>query len=365
MPYGSERFLAGNNGRGRPGNSAGHPSRGRLRVPVERVIEQCRVYLDGVQRKGQYSYSSALREVEQHEGRGFVWLSLNEPSEEHMLKIAEVFDIDELIVEDAVTAHQRPKLERYERQLFMVIRSVQYSDRNKVADRREIIDTAEVQLLMGQNFIITIRHDTELPDPQPKIEEDPDIRGEGPAAIAWATADHLVDEYVRIAALLEMEVDRLEEEVFTPGSKFDIEQIYTLKREILEMRHAVDPLIPALRALIQDNKDLVRKEARSYFRDVLDHAIIAADQVDSYDERLSALINAGVAMVSLRQNRDMRTISAVVGMAAVPTLIAGIYGMNFDYMPELHYRYAYFITLAFIVLAVLVMWWWFRRNDWL
>lgn len=365
MSSGRERFRSGGLSRGRSAHSPTSPSHGRLQVPVERVIEQCRVYLDGVQRRGQYSYSAALREVEQSGGRGFVWLSLHEPSEDHMRKIAEVFDIDELIVEDAVAAHQRPKLERYEQQLFMVIRSVQYSDRNKVTDRREIIDTGEVQLLMGPNFIITIRHDTELPDPQPKIEADPDIKDEGPAAIAWATADHLVDEYVRIAVLLEMEVDRLEEEVFTPDSKFDIEQIYTLKREILEMRHAVDPLIPALRSLIQDNKELVGKEARSYFRDVLDHAIIAADRVDSYDERLSALINAGVAMVSLRQNRDMRTISAVVGMAAVPTLIAGIYGMNFDYMPELHYRYSYFVTLVFIVLAVLGMWWWFRRNDWL
>ncbi|MGP6173261.1 magnesium/cobalt transporter CorA [Corynebacterium sp. A21] len=365
MPNGSERFRPGNLPRPRLNGAPVQPSRGRLRVPVERVIEQCRVYIDGVQRKGQYSHSSALREVEQHQETGFVWLSLNEPSEEHMLKIASEFDIDELIVEDAVTAHQRPKLERYDNQLFMVIRSVQYTDRASVTDRREIIDTGEVQLLMGPNFIITIRHDTDLPDPQNKLDDDPDMRAEGPSALAWATADHLVDEYVRIAQLLEIEVDRLEEEVFRLNSKFDIEQIYTLKREILEMRHAVDPLIPALRSLIQDNKDLIKKQVRSYFRDVLDHAIIAADQVDSYDERLSALINAGVAMVSLRQNRDMRTISAVVGMAAVPTLIAGIYGMNFDNMPELHTEYGYFITLAFIVLAVLVMLWWFRRNDWL
>lgn len=341
------------------------PLRGKLRVPVERVIEQCRVYIDGVQRRGQYSHSSALRELARHDGDGFVWLSLKEPTEEHMLKISDEFNVDELIVEDAVTAHQRPKLERYDEQLFMVIRSVRYSDKTQVTDRREIIDTGEVQMLVGRDFIITIRHDTQLPDPQDKLDNDPELRAEGPMALAWATADHLVDEYVRIAALLEVEVDRLEEEVFTVNSKFDIEQIYTLKREILEMRHAVDPLIPALRSLIQENKDLINKQLRSYFRDVLDHAIIAADRVDSYDERLSSLINAGVAMVSLRQNRDMRTISAVVGMAAVPTLIAGIYGMNFDNMPELHTEYGYFITLAFIALAVLVMWWWFRRNNWL
>ncbi|MGD7001335.1 magnesium/cobalt transporter CorA [Corynebacterium halotolerans] len=340
-------------------------ARGRVRVPVERVIEQCRVYIDGVQRRGQYSHSSALRELEKYGGDGFVWLSLKEPGEEHMLKIAAEFNVDELIVEDAVAAHQRPKLERYDEQLFMVIRSVRYSDEAEVTDRRQIIDTAEVQMLMGRNFIITIRHGTDLPDPQLKIADDPQLRAAGPSAVAWATADYLVDEYVRIAGLLELEVDRLEEEVFTPGSSFNIEQIYTLKREILEMRHAVDPLIPALRSLIQDNKDLFTKQLRSYFRDVLDHAMIAADRVDAYDERLSSLINAGVALVSLRQNRDMRTISAVVGMAAVPTLIAGVYGMNFDNMPELHAEYGYYITLVFMVLAVLMMFWWFRRNDWL
>lgn len=364
--------MASDNERPRPGgparsrgNDRPPPSRGRLRVPVERAIEQCRVYVDGVQRRGQFSYSAALRELARFDDNGFVWLSLKEPTEEHMLRIAAEFDIHELIVEDTVTAHQRPKLERYDDQLFMVIRSVQYADQHEVADRRQIIDTGEVQMLVGRKFIITIRHETGLPDPQHKVDADPDLRASGPLALAWATADHLVDEYLRISELLEIEVERLEEEVFTANASFDIEQIYTLKREILEMRHAVDPLLPALRALLQDNKDLIKKQLRSYFRDVLDHAIIAADRVDSYDERLSALINAGVAMVSLRQNRDMRTISAVVGMAAVPTLIAGIYGMNFEHMPELDTEYGYYFTLAFIALAVLAMWWWFRRNNWL
>ena len=343
----------------RPRRTSDRP---RLTVPVERAIDHCRVFKDGVRLPGEYIPSSALSEVREH-GSGFVWLGLREPDAHQMERVAEKFGIHPLIVEDAVTAHQRPKVERYDDQLFMVVRSVKF--RAEASETREIISTGEVQMLVGPDFIITVRHGAELPELSGAFEENPELIALGPAALAWGVADHLVDEYGRIAALLEQEVDDLEEEVFTPGSRFNIEQIYMYKREILEMRHSTDPLAPALRSLIADNRDILGKQLRSYFRDVLDHEMQVRDQIGGYDERLSALIDASVAKITMQQNTDMRTISAVVGMAAAPTLIAGIYGMNFVNMPELEWEYGYFVVLGFIAFIVALMFWWFRRNNWL
>lgn len=345
-----------------------HTPPNRIRVPVERAIRECRLYVQGKQYPGQANYATALKDIEalsDGTSKDFVLVDLEEPSEEQMTKVAQRYDVDELIVEDAVNAHQRAKLERYEDQLFTVVRSVRYAGNKDLVDRRDIIQTGEVQMVIGRKFIIVVSHGTDLPNPERRLEQAPELRSKGPLSIAWAITDYLVDEYTRIAEALEDRVDGLEEEVFTLGAEFDIENIYVLKREILEMRHAIDPLIPALRALIDNHKDLTSKQIRAFFRDVLDHAMLAKDKVDSFDERLTSLIHAGSAIISLRQNQDMRTISAVVGMAAAPTMIAGVYGMNFENMPELQWHYAYYVCLAAMIGVVVLMWWWFKRNNWL
>lgn len=340
----------------------------RIRVPVERAIRECRLYVQGKQYPGQANYATALKDIEalsDGTSKNFVLVDLEEPSEEQMTKVAQRYGVDELIVEDAVTAHQRAKLERYEDQLFTVVRSVRYAGNKDLADRRDLIQTGEVQMVIGRKFIIVVSHGTDLPSPERRLNQAPELRNKGPLSIAWAITDYLVDEYTRIAEALEDRVDGLEEDVFTLGAEFDIENIYVLKREILEMRHAIDPLIPALRALIENHKDLTSKQIRAFFRDVLDHAMLAKDKIDSFDERLTSLIHAGSAIISLRQNQDMRTISAVVGMAAAPTMIAGVYGMNFENMPELQWHYAYYVCLAAMIGLVALMWWWFKRNNWL
>ena len=358
------------------GNNSAHPSKD-LKAPPSQLIERCMVFIDGLPQPGPYDQHSALVAVREHnatigpgEPKAFMWLSLGQPTEQQMTDIADGYGVHELIVEDAVSAHQRPKLERYDDQLFMVIRSVFYKEHESVVDAKEIIQTGERQMIISPEFIITVRHG---PSPMKTIKQriehevstDPETFIVGPMAIAWFIADSLVDEYLRISTELSGDVDELESEVFSPDKRFDIEQIYMLKREILEMRHAIDPLAIALRLLIQNNKDVVDKEIRSYYRDVLDHELIAADQIASYDERLSSLLDAGVAMISLQQNADMRQISALVGMAAVPTMIAGIYGMNFDNMPELHTQYGYFVVL-FVMAAITVgVYWAFKRNHWL
>ncbi|WP_288855446.1 magnesium/cobalt transporter CorA [uncultured Corynebacterium sp.] len=340
------------------------PAHARTRVPVERAIEHCRVFVDGESLPGEFTPATAQDTVDEY-GRGFIWVGLHEPDEHQMTSVAEEFRIHELIVEDAVQAHQRPKLERYDDQLFVVARSVNYRDHDEVIDKRQIISTGEVQMIIGHNFIITVRHRAKLPNLAYTIGDDQDLVELGPVAMAWKVLDMLVDRYGEIGKLLAIEVDELEEMVFTPGSNFEIDRIYMFKREVLEMKHAIAPLSDALSAMISNHKDLISKQLRSYLRDVNDHELVVKDEVAHFDERLTSLIDASVAKVSMQQNADMRTISAIVGMWAAPTMIAGIYGMNFDKMPELHWAWGYPFAVFLMVLVVAVLWFWFRKNKWL
>lgn len=331
---------------------------------LEQSIDFCRVFLDGKRVAGNYRVAQALEFAREHDN-AFVWLSLKEPANRHMEKLAEIFDIDDLIVDDVIDAHQRPKIERYDDQLFLVVRSVYYRDDEEVADAREIISTGEVQIVTGPHFALTIRHGAPLPDLTNKLEQEEELAVLGPSAVAWVVADYVVDNYLRVANNLSRDVDDLENEVFTPRRDINIDKIYNYKREILEMRHAIDPLGPALKNGLLNNRDLMRKALRSYFRDVQDNAMIVSDRISGFDERLSSLLDASVAKVSMQQNSDMRTISAVVGMAAAPTMIAGVYGMNFEYMPELGWKYSYPIVLLIMLVVMGLMYWWFRKNRWL
>ncbi|MFD2456008.1 magnesium/cobalt transporter CorA [Corynebacterium mendelii] len=343
------------------------PARDQIPDTLEEAVERCSVYDgDGKLVEGDFSHDEALAHV-RSTGSGWVWLGLLEPSQDQMMDIARAYDVHELIAEDAVTAHQRPKVERYDNQLFFVVRSISYRDHETVHDTKEIIETGEVQMIIGPDFIITIRHGkpSTIRAIRQVMKNAPEQCLLGPPVIAWMIADNLVDEYLRIAAELQSDVDELEDDVFDPEQAFAIEQIYTLKREILEMRHSIDPLAQAMRSLIESHRDIFSKPLRSYFRDVLDHELIAVDMVASLDERLTALIDAGVAMISIQQNEDMRKISALVGMVAPPTMIAGIYGMNFENMPELATHYGYFITLAVMAVCVLTMYVFMRRAKWL
>ncbi|MCZ9308690.1 magnesium and cobalt transport protein CorA [Corynebacterium uberis] len=350
----------------RPRNSSSGDSahrESRLRIPVERAIEHCRIFRDGTRLPGEHTVEQAIEEVRAH--GGFVWLALREPNDTQMARVALKFDIDELVAEDAVSAHQRPKVERYGDQLFIVVRSVTYRDADAVKDAREIIETGELQMLIGSHFIITVRHGADVPGLLEHMDRDLELEDTGPLALAWSAADHLVEEYGRIADLLEREVDEIEEEVFTPDSDFQIEQIYMLKREILEMRHSVAPLVSALTALTTRLEPQLPAQLSAHFRDVLDNTAIAREQITSFDERLTALVDAAVAKITLQQNQDMRRLSVLVGMITVPTLIAGIYGMNFDEMPELHWMFGYPAAIGLMVLSVTIIYWVCHRRHYI
>ena len=346
------------------------PDATRIHVPVARAMVDCGVYMDGSRLPGKYTHAAALskvRELEENGKKAFVWIGLHEPDEHQMQAVADVFCLHELAVEDAVHAHQRPKLERYDETLFLVIKTVNYIEHESVALAREIVETGEIMIFVGSDFVVTVRHGehTGLAGVRKRLDASPAILKLGPYAVMHAIADHVVDSYLDVTDLMETDIDAMEEDVFSPLIQTNIECIYLLKREVVEMRRAVNPLTLALQRLGTDHNDLISVEVRRYMRDVLDHNIQASDRITSYDDMLSSLVQAAVGKVAMQQNLDMRKISAYVAIAAVPTAIAGIYGMNFDYMPELHQVWGYPAVLVLMLVSCTLLFRAFRRNHWL
>jgi magnesium transporter len=343
---------------------------GRIPVPVTQAIVDCAVYSDDSRLAGSFTPAAALATVHQMTAAGqqaFVWIGLHEPDQQQMQAVADLFGLHPLAVEDAVHAHQRPKAERYDDTLFLVLKTVNYIPHETVALAREIVETGEIMVFIGPHFVVTVRHGdhTGLADVRRRLEADPDQLRLGPPAVMHAIADHVVDSYRAVTAAMEADVDATEENTFSPTTKTDIEPIYLLKREVVELRRAVSPLTDDLEWLIKDNPDLLSKEVRRQMRDVLDHQILAAEEIAEYDEMLSSLVHAALGKVGMQQNQDMRKISAWAAMAAVPTAIAGIYGMNFENMPELTWQWGYPAVLLLMVVICFFLYRTFRRNHWL
>jgi magnesium transporter len=342
----------------------------RIHVPVARAMVDCGVYVDGARLPGKYTHAAAQEKTREMcaEGReAFVWIGLHEPDDHQMHAVAEVFGLHPLAVEDAVHAHQRPKLERYDDTLFLVLKTVNYVEHESVALAREIVETGEIMIFVGPQFVVTVRHGDHsgLATVRKQMDHNPEHLLLGPYAVMHAIADHVVDHYVEVTGLMEHDIDAIEENAFSSETETDIDHIYLLKREVVELKRAVNPLSVALGRIPADHKDLVGKEVLRYLRDVLDHATSAADQITSYDEMLSSLVQAALAKVGMQQNTDMRKISAWVAIAAVPTMIAGIYGMNFEHMPELSWAYGYPAVLLFMAVVCGFLYRNFRRNHWL
>ena len=355
----------------KPANRRGlDPDPQSIHVPVARAMVDCGVYAEGRRLPGKYTHAAALakvRELELDGVRSFVWVGLHEPDEHQMQSVADVFGLHELAVEDAVHAHQRPKLERYDNTLFLVLKTIMYVEHESVGMAREIVETGEIMVFVGPDFVVTVRHGEHggLAGVRKRMDTTPANCALGPYAVLHAIADHVVDHYLEVTDLVENDIDAMEENVFSPNSITNVEHIYLLKREVVEMRRAVSPLNLALQRLVSDHNDLISKEVRRYIRDVVDHNTQASDRVASYDEVLSSLVQAAVAKVSMEQNVDMRKISAWVAIAAIPTALAGIYGMNFDHMPELHLVWGYPAVLCVMATVCIALYTNFRRNHWL
>jgi magnesium transporter len=338
-------------------------------VPDRRgTLVDCGVYVDGIRQPGRCE-PGVIDDV-RRAGEGFVWLGVHDPSEAELSELAERFDLHPLAVEDAIyAAHQRPKLDRYEDTLFAVLKTVRYVHPESPAADVEVVETGEISVFVGRDFVITVRRGEPrgLQGLRRSMEQDPERLAMGPSAVLHAIMDRIVDDYVGVTNSMQLDVDAVESAVFGgPGrSNRDAERIYVLKREVLELRRAVGPLAAPLRTLSERPVRLVHPEIREYFRDVEDHLARVTEQIGAFDELLTTIIQANLAQVTVEQNEDMRRISAWVAILAIPTAVAGIYGMNFQHMPELNWQYGYPFTLVLIAVACLVLYRGFRRNGWL
>jgi len=343
---------------------AGAPKSRAARRADEPVVVDCAVYVDG-RRQSPVPPEQAL-ETAVSQG-GFVWLGLYEPTEDELTSISARYGLHPLAVEDAVYAHQRPKLEHYDDALFMVLKTATYVEHEELTATSEVVDTGEVMVFLGASYVITVRHGghSGLTGLRARLEDQRDLLCLGPSAVLYAVADLVVDTFVEVAGAVTEDVDELEASVFSPDRTDDVGRLYQLKRELMGLRKAVTPLETPLQKLAERQIDVVPDAMRSYFRDVQDHAIRVRDQVAGLDELLSSILQASLARTTLADNEDMRKISAYAGIIAVPTAIAGIYGMNFRFMPELGWRYGYPLVLGLIALICVVLYRAFKRNGWL
>ncbi len=346
------------------------PDASRIHVPVSQAMVDCGVYCDGTRLPGKYTHAAALNKVREIEDEGrnaFVWIGLHEPDDHQMQAVADVFCLHPLAVEDAVHAHQRPKIERYDKTLFLVLKTVKYVEHESMFNAREIVETGEIMIFVGSDFVVTVRHGEHggLAGVRKRLEASPEALKLGPYSVMHAIADHVVDSYLDVTDLIEHDIDAMEEDIFSPLAQTNIECIYLLKREVVELRRAVSPLVPDLLRLGSEHDDLIDVEIRRYMRDVLDHTKKVSERIASYDDLLSSLVQAALGKVAMQQNVDMRKISAWVAIAAVPTAMAGIYGMNFDHMPELHWTFGYPMVLLLMTTVCTVLYRNFRRNNWL
>ena len=291
----------------------------------------------------------------------FQWIGIHDPTATELAQIAATFDLHPLAVEDSGDSHQRPKVERYGDTLFVALKTLWY------VDEEDAVETGEINVFVGPDFVVTVRHGegVDLTTSRRDLEQRAKVLEHGPMAVMYAICDRVVDEYERVGAALEVDVDEVEESVFSPARTNDSIRIYTLKREIAEVRRAVMPLREPMRRFAMAQIDGVDEETATYFRDVSDHLQRVSEVIDNLDVLLSTAFDAHLARISVQQNDDMRKISAGAALVVVPTLIAGIYGMNFDHMPELHWAYGYPFAIVLMIGVSTGLFVWFKKSGWL
>ena len=322
------------------------------------MIIDCAVYEKGRRREGELSVEQAGEARGDH---GFVWIGLYEPTSEEFDSIQREFDLHELAVEDAIHAHQRPKLEVYGDTILVVLKTARYVDPD------EVVQLGEILVFLGDDFVITVRHGeaSSLDAVRQRLEDEPDHLSHGPGAVLHAITDQVVDDYSPAVQGLEEDIEQVEDEVFSPARSNPSERIYKLKREVLEFYRAVAPLADPVDRLARGHYELIHPEVRAYFRDVNDHLVRVHEALDGQRELLTSVLEANLAQVGVRQNEDMRKISAWVAIAAIPTMSAGIYGMNFEHMPELRSSFGYPVVLAAMAVICFGLYRYFKRVGWL
>jgi magnesium transporter len=291
---------------------------------------------------------------------GFAWIGLYEPTRDEFDSVAGEFGLHPLAVRDALRAHQRPKVERYGETLFVVIKAARY------VEEKEVVEFGEVHAFVGPDFVVTVRYGetNELQEVRRSLEGRPDLLRKGPYAVLYAIMDRTVDDYVPVVDGLANDIDEIEVEVFE--NKPDVsKRIYELSREVIRFHQATQPLAGTLESLTQEETSDIDREVRRYLRDVQDRVLRVTDQAQGFRELLQNILSVNLTLASVNQNDQVKKISAWAAILIVPTLITGIYGMNFDFMPELHWAYGYPVALLLMLTISLILYWGFKRRGWL
>ncbi|MEU1231089.1 magnesium and cobalt transport protein CorA [Streptomyces sp. NPDC005828] len=351
-----------------PESPAGRPP------SVEPSVVQSTLYRDGRRVSSPTTLADTFRQLRQHPD-GMAWIGLQRPTEEELLSLAAEFDLHELAVEDAMEAHQRPKLERYGDTLFVVLRAARY------LDAPEEVDFGELHVFVGPDFLITVRHGAapDLLAVRHRMEENPDLLALGPEAVLYAILDAVVDGYAPVVAGVQNDIDEIETEVFG-GDPAVSRRIYELSREMVEFQRATRPLVGMLHALMAGfAKYGTDEELQRYLRDVADHVTHTSERVDGFRQALTDILTVNATLVTQQQNAEMRAlaeagfeqneelkkISAWAAILFAPTLVGTIYGMNFDTMPELHWVGGYPFAIGLMALVCTSLYVIFKRRDWL
>ena len=291
----------------------------------------------------------------------FVWIGLYEPLEDVLRLVQREFGLHDLAIEDALSAHQRPKLEQYDGSLFVVLRTAQLT-----ADGS--LEMGETHVFVGPRYVISVRHGSLKSHVglRARCEAVPHFLSKGPGFVLYALMDFVVDQYLPIVETLEERLGELEEEIF--GGTFNREttaRIYHLKRDLLVLKRAVSPLVDVCNRLMRFDIALIPEDTRPYFRDVYDHVVRINEMIDGVRELLTTALEANLSLISVSQNEHSKRLAAWAAIIAVPTMIAGVYGMNFEAMPELHWAYGYPAVMALMLGVCVSLFVGFRRSGWL
>lgn len=343
-------------------------------APDAASVVQAALYRDGVRVATPASLSDTFRELREQQD-GMAWIGLARPTEAELLTLAAEFDLHELAVEDAMEAHQRPKLERYGETLFVVLRAARY------LDAPEEVDFGELHVFVGPDFVITVRHGAapDLSAVRNRMEETPDLLKLGPEAVLYAILDAVVDGYAPVVAGVQNDIDEIETDVFGGDPKAS-RRIYELSREMVEFQRATRPLVSMLHALMAGfAKYGTDEELQRYLRDVADHVTHTSERVDGFRQALTDILTVNATLVTQQQNAEMRAlaeagfeqneeikkISSWAAILFAPTLVGTIYGMNFETMPELKWAAGYPFAILLMAVVCVSLYFIFKRRDWL
>jgi len=325
------------------------------------AVVNCVAYADG-RRVAEVKVSQISEVLEQPEQ--FVWIGLREPDEGLLRTVQKEFGLHDLAIEDAHNAHQRPKVEVYGDSIFVVLRTAQITP-----DRAEPVVYGETHLFVGSHYLVSVRHGPSQPyvEVRSRCEQSPSLLSQGPGFVLYALMDAIVDQYFPVLNALEEEVEALEEKIFGEevNNREVIPQIYALRTELLHLKRTVSPLIDACNRLMRFDLAMIHEETRPYFRDVYDHVCRINEMVDTLRELLNSAAEANFSLVSISQNEVMKRLGGWAAIIAVPTMIAGIYGMNFKDMPELSWSFGYPLILALSIGCSSYLYYLFKRSGWL